>query len=164
MVAAWEEHTSAEFERKDVDATMSTMTASPFVTNVPVLTGGVGYEGVRNFYANQFLPCLPPDTKVDSVNQTVGDHSIVDEVVFKFTHTIEMPWILPGIAPTGKHVEVAIVAIALFEDGKIAGERIYWDQASVLVQLGLLDASAAPVTGIGSVQRVLDPASVPSKA
>jgi carboxymethylenebutenolidase len=62
-------------------------------------------------------------------------------MLVKFTHTIQMDWMLPGIAPTGKRIEVAVVAIVRFQDGKVAHEHIYWDQATVLVQLGLLDPS-----------------------
>ena len=162
MVATWDAHMAAEFEAKDVDATMATMTAAPFVNHVPTMTGGVGYDNVRAFYAAHFLPGHPPDVEVTPVNRTVGENSIVDEVIYKFTHTIEMPWMLPGIAPTGRHAEVAIAAVALFEDGKIAGERIYWDQASVLAQLGLLNKLALPITGAEAAAKVVDPTREPS--
>ncbi len=76
--------------------------------------------------------------------------------------TIEMPWMLPGVVPTGKHVEVALVVVVDFEGEKISGERIYWDQASVLAQVGLLDAQRLPVTGIEASRKVVDPAREPS--
>jgi carboxymethylenebutenolidase len=78
-------------------------------------------------------------------------------MVFKFTHTIPMDWILPGIPPTGKRVEVPLVAIIRFRDRKLAHEHIYWDQASVLVQIGLLDPAKLPVVGVESAKKVLDP-------
>jgi carboxymethylenebutenolidase len=164
MVATWERHVAAEFAEKDVEATMPTMTAHPFVNHVPVMTGGVGFENVRSFYARYFLPGHPDDTLSRPVARTIGVDRIVEELVHSFTHDIEMPWILPGVPPTGKQVEVAIVAVVEFEGEKIAGERIYWDQASVLAQVGLLDTSNLPVTGAEAARKVLDPASEPANA
>jgi carboxymethylenebutenolidase len=162
MVELWEQHMAAEFAMKDVDATMATMTSRPFVNHVPVMTGGVGYEEVRDFYARFFLTGHPPDTAVVLVARTVGQNRVVDEMSFSFTHTLEMPWMLPGIKPTHKRVEVPVVAVVLFEDGKIAGERIYWDQASVLAQIGFIDSNKLPVTDAGSSRKVLDPVREPS--
>jgi carboxymethylenebutenolidase len=88
----------------------------------------------------------------------VGEDRVVDELIHRFTHTIEMPWILPGVPPTGKRVEIAVIVVVQFKDGKIAGERIYWDHASVLAQIGLIDASQLPVTGVEASRKVLDPA------
>jgi carboxymethylenebutenolidase len=164
MVAAWERHVTAEFAEKDVGATMPTMTANPFVNHVPVMTGGVGFDNVRSFYSRYFLPGHPDDTVSLPVARTVGSNRIVEELIHSFTHDIEMPWILPGVSPTGKKVEVAIVAVVEFEGDKIAGERIYWDQASVLAQVGLLDATALPVSGAAATRKVMDPASEPSNA
>jgi carboxymethylenebutenolidase len=104
---------------------------------------------------------MPPDVKVTPVSRTIGDTQIVDEFIFSFTHTVEMDWMLPGIAPTGKRVEVPFVAIIGFKDGKVQHEHIYWDQASVLVQLGLIDASRLPVAGAETARKVVDP-SLPS--
>ncbi|WP_308368100.1 MULTISPECIES: ester cyclase [unclassified Microbulbifer] len=164
MVEMWERHTAAEFEQKNIDATMATMTSNPFVNNVPVMTGGVGSSEVRHFYSTYFIPDNPPDTESVPVARTVGDDRIVDELIHKFTHTIEMPWILPGVQPTGKRVEIAIIVVVQFEDGKIAGERIYWDQASVLEQVGLIDVEQLPVRGIETSRKVLDPSCEPSNS
>ena len=162
MVAIWEQHMAAEFKTKSVDATMATMTPDPFVNHVPVMTGGVGYDEVRRFYGSYFIPGQPPDTEVVPVARTVGKDRIVDELIHKFTHTIEMPWMLPGIPPTNRRVEVAVVVVVQFTDGRIASERIYWDQASVLCQLGLVDAEKLPVTGAESSRKVIDAAHEPS--
>jgi len=162
MVVLWERHMAAEFQEKSIGATMATMTSDPFVNHVPVMTGGVGSREVRQFYNSYFLPGHPPDTEVVPVARTVGDDRIVDEVIHKFTHTIEMPWILPGIAPTGKRVEVAFVVVVQFKGGKIAGERIYWDQASVLAQIGLIDANKLPAMGIEAARKVFNPHGEPS--
>jgi carboxymethylenebutenolidase len=106
---------------------------------------------------------MPPDTEMIPVSRTIGNNQLVDEMVFKFTHTIRMDWMLPGVAPTGRRVEVPLVAIVHFREGKLAHEHIYWDQASVLVQLGLLEAATLPVAGIESARKVMDP-SLPSNA
>jgi carboxymethylenebutenolidase len=157
MVEIWERHLAAEFEEKSINAAMATMTSHPFVNHVPVMTGGVGSDEVRHFYSTYFIPGHPPDTEVIPVARTVGDDRVVDELIHKFTHTIEMPWILPGVPPTGKRVEVAVIVVVQFKDGKVAGERIYWDQASVLAQVGLIDAEQLPVTGIEASRKVVDP-------
>ena len=164
MVDMWERHMVAEFEMKSIDATMATMTSRPYVNHVPVMTGGVGSDEVRNFYSTYFLPGHPPDTQTLPVARTVGEDRIVDELIHKFTHTMEMPWLLPGVSPTGKRVEIAVIVVVQFEDGKIAGERIYWDQASVLAQVGLIDADQLPVTGIEASRKVVDPAHAPSNS
>jgi carboxymethylenebutenolidase len=121
MVEVWERHMDAEFKTKDIDETMATMTPDPFVNHVPVMTGGVGYDEVRRFYGTCFIPCQPPDTNFVPVTRTVGKDRIVDELIHKFTYTIEMPWMLPGVRPTGRRVEIVVVVVVQFKDGKIAG-------------------------------------------
>jgi carboxymethylenebutenolidase len=164
LVATWEQHMAAEFESRSIEATMATMTADPCVNHVPVMTGGVGAREVREFYTRYFIGKHPPDVTIVPLTRTVGDTRIVDELIYGFTHTIEMPWMLPGIAPTGRRVEVALVVVVDFVDGKIGGERIYWDQATVLAQLGLLDVERLPATGREAAHKVRDPAQVPSNA
>ena len=162
MVAIWEEHMACEFETQSVENTMRTMVEGAHVNHVPVLTGGVGLAEVKNFYETHFIPQMPPDTDITLVSRTVGNDQIVDEVIFKFTHSIAMDWMLPGITPTNKQVEIPLVAIIGFRDGKVSHEHIYWDQASVLVQLGLLDAGSLPVAGRETAKKILDPTSEPS--
>jgi carboxymethylenebutenolidase len=157
----WEEHMKCEFATQSVDDTMATMIEGGHVNHVPTMTGGVGLEGIRDFYTRFFIPQMPPDTKTTPVSRTIGETQIVDEMIFEFTHTVPMDWMLPGLAPTGKRVEVALLAIIGFREGKVSHEHIYWDQASVLVQLGLLDASQLPVAGRESAAKVRD-ASLPS--
>src|SRR5213596_1063836 len=153
----WEEHVQYEFSTRNAEDTLATMVEDAYVNHVPVLTGGVGREELRAFYSKHFIPQMPADTELIPISRTVGNDQLVDEMVLKFTHTIRMDWMLPGIAPTGRRVEVPLVVIVHFRDGKLAHEHIYWDQASVLVQLGLLDASALPIAGIESARKVLDP-------
>jgi carboxymethylenebutenolidase len=152
----WEDHVRYEFSTRNTDDTLATMVDDAYVNHVPVLTGGSGRDELREFYSKRFIPQMPPDTEMTPVSRTIGEEQIVDEMIFKFTHTIPMDWMLPGISPTGKRVEIPLVAIVRFRDGKLAHEHIYWDQASVLVQIGLLDASKLPVAGVESARKVLD--------
>ena len=153
----WEDHVRYEFSTRNTEDTLATMVEDAYVNHVPVLTGGIGKRELSEFYSERFIPQMPPDTEMTPVSRTVGEDQLVDEMIFKFTHTIRMDWILPGIPPTGKHVEVPLVAIVRFRDGKLAHEHIYWDQASVLVQIGLLDPSKLPVAGVQAARKVLDP-------
>ena len=153
----WDEHVRNEFATKDARAALDTMVPDAYVNHVPVLTGGVGKEELREFYSKHFIPHMPVDTEIVPISRTIGSERVVDEMMFRFTHDIEMEWMLPGIAPTGKRVEVATVAVVTFRDGKLFNEHIYWDQASVLVQLGLLDPATLPVAGVESARKVMDP-------
>ena len=153
----WEEHVRDEFAIRDTEATLATMVPDAYVNHVPVMTGGVGREALREFYSRRFIPQMPPDTSMTPVSRTVGAERVVDEMVFEFTHTIEMDWMLPGVKPTGKHVRVPLIVVVHFRDGRLAHEHIYWDQASVLVQLGLIDGERLPVAGVESAEKVLDP-------
>ena len=153
----WEDHVRYEFSTRNTEDTLATMVEDAYVNHVPVLTGGVGRDELREFYSKRFIPQMPPDTEMTPVSRTIGENQIVDEMIFKFTHTIPMDWMLPGVPPSGKRVEIPLVAIVRFRDGKLAHEHIYWDQASVLVQIGLLDPAQLPVVGIESAKKVLNP-------
>lgn len=153
----WDEHVKYEFATRNTDHTLETMVVDSYVNHVPVMTGGVGHDELREFYSKRFIPQMPPDTAMTPVSRTIGVDRVVDEMVFQFTHTSKMDWMLPGVEPTGKHVKVALVVIVHFRDGKLAHEHIYWDQASVLAQLGLIDASKLPVAGVESAEKVLNP-------
>jgi carboxymethylenebutenolidase len=153
----WDDHVKYEFVTHDTESTLKTMVEDAYVNHVPVLTGGVGQNELREFYSQHFIPRMPPDTTIIPISRTIGADTLVDEMIFEFTHTVEMDWMLPGIAPTGKHVKVPLVVIVHFREGKLKHEHIYWDQASVLAQLGLLDATNLPVAGVESAEKVLDP-------
>jgi carboxymethylenebutenolidase len=157
----WEEHTSHEFATRDTEATLATMVDDAYVNHVPVLTGGFGKPALRDFYSREFIPAMPPDTTLTPVSRTVGENQLVEEMIFSFTHTQEMPWMLPGVAPTNRRVEIPLVAIVRFRDGKLAHEHIYWDQASVLKQIGLLTDDSLPIPlpihGAETARKVLDP-------
>src|SRR6202790_76105 len=157
MIALFERHVEAELAG-DLDTTMNTMTDDPHLTNVPTGVGGVGRAGVRAFYHDHLVgKFFPPDVTMTPVSRTVGDDQVVDELVISFTHTAPVDWMLPGVAATGKHVEMAVAVIVGFKGGKISHEHIYWDQASVLVQIGLLNPAGLPVSGAESARKVLNP-------
>lgn len=149
------------FAVKDTDAALATMVPDAYVNHIPVLTGGVGREELYEFYSKHLIPKMPADTEFVPISRTIGPDRLVDEMIISFTHSIEMDWMLPGIPPTGKRVECATVAIVTFRDGKLFNEHIYWDQASVLVQLGLLDPSNLPVVGVETARKLANP-SLPS--
>ncbi len=152
----FDQHVAFEFQHKDVDATMGTMVDDPTVIHVPVLTGGRGTEQLRDFYRDAFIPAWPDDVEVEQVSRTVGADRAVDELIIRFTHSREMPFWLPGIAPTGRRVEIPLVVVMGFRDGKVASEHIYWDQASLLAQIGLLDTANLPIAGRQQAQALVD--------
>src|SRR5262249_10408172 len=153
---AWDQHLALEFAVKDPDQALATMTANPSVNVVALMVGGRGRAEVREFYAHYFIPQIPADMETIPVSRTIGRDRVVDELVLRFTHSIRMDWLLPRIAPAGKRVEVPMVAIVQFEGDKVAHERLYWDQASMLVQIGLLDRTL-PVRGGEIAAQVLNP-------
>ena len=157
MIDAFQRHVGAELAG-DLDTTMATMSDEPHLNHVPTMAGGVGREGVRSFYRDHLVgKFFPPDVQMTSVSRTVGDTQIVEEIYISFTHTTVIDWLLPGVAPTGKPVEMAVAVVVGFNDGKITHEHIYWDQAGVLLQIGLIDPKSLPVTGAESARKVLDP-------
>ena len=139
IAIVFDKHVNCEFEDKDVDTTMKTMTKDPYGYHVPVLTGGTGYDEVYTFYSNNFVGKMPADTKFVRISRTIGKDQIVDELIISFTHDIEIPAMIPSIPPTGKYIELPLVVVMKFTGNKIAHEHIYWDQASLLKQIGLLD-------------------------
>jgi carboxymethylenebutenolidase len=151
-------HVKAEFVDKDVAATMATMTPEPHLTHVPTLTGGTGRAEVEDFYRNHFVGHWPADVEVKPLSRTVGEDRVVDELIVSFTHDQEMSAYLPGIAPTGRKVVLPHVVVMGFDrEGRVAYEHIYWDQASLLVQVGLLDPARVPASGAEQARRLLDP-------
>ena len=163
LSALWERHTYYEFGERDVPKTMATMVAEPYVNHVPTMTGGVGQEALARFYRDHFVNSNPKDTKLIPVSRTIGTDRVVDEVLFCFTHDVEIPWMLPGVKPTGRYVEVPLVAIVAFRGDKLYHEHIYWDQASVLAQIGLLDPAKLPIAGVETARKLIDE-TLPSNA
>jgi carboxymethylenebutenolidase len=156
LLEVWQQHNYSEWVMKDAKAALATMSDDPHVLMVPIAIGGRGRDGVYDYYHNYFLAQLPADIRPVPISQVVGTDTLVEEAVFHFTHDQVMDWLIPGVPPTGKHVEVGVVAIVKFEDGKIASEHLYWDHASVLAQVGVLDPDAVPVKGVESARALLD--------
>jgi carboxymethylenebutenolidase len=154
--AMFDAHTRAEFQDLDLDATMATMSSDPYVHHVPTITGGNGTDGVRAFYDRHFIGQWPDDTETRQISRTVGENQVVDELLVSFTHDRELEIMLPGIPPTGRRIEIPLVVVVGFEGGKVKHEHIYWDQASVLVQAGVLDPDRLPVTGSEQPEAFLD--------
>lgn len=157
----WEYHLACEFRDRDAEAAMQTMVPAPYVNHVPTLTGGVGYNMLKRFYSDHFVNQVPGDRRSIPISRTIGPDRIVDEKIFCFTHDSEIDWLLPGVPPTGKYVEIPLIGIVSFRGDKLVNEHIYWDQASVLVQIGLLDPTGLPVSGREQARKLLDP-SLPS--
>lgn len=156
LEALWEAHCRCEFETRDVDATMATMVGEPYVNHVPTMAGGVGHDEVKRLYKYHFIGANPPDFRLTPVSRTIGADRLVDEFVRHFTHTTEIDWMLPGVSPTGRQVSVSGVAIVQFAGAKLVHEHIYWDQASVLVQIGMLKSAGLPVAGVEAARKVAD--------
>jgi carboxymethylenebutenolidase len=155
--AVFDAHVKAEFIDKDVAATMATMVAEPYLTHVPTLTGGTGRLEVESFYRDHFVGHWPDDVEVKPLSRTVGHNRVVDELIVSFTHDREMRVFLPGVPPTGRKVVLPHVVVMGFDEaGRVAYEHIYWDQASLLVQVGLLDPALLPVSGAEQAKRLLD--------
>ena len=154
LEALWEAHCRCEFETKDADAALATMVAEPYVNHIPTMTGGAGGDQLKRFYKYHFIGVNPPDFRLTPISRVIGPDCLVDEFIVQFTHTTEIDWLLPGVPPTGRTVEVPTVAIVKFRGDKIVHEHIYWDQASVLVQIGLIDPAGLPVVGVESAQKV----------
>jgi carboxymethylenebutenolidase len=160
--AVFDEHVASEFETKDIDATMATMVPEPYVWHVPTLMGASGGEAVREFYVEHFIGQTPDNSVMHPIARTVSENRVIDEFVLEFTHDAEVPFMLPGVPPTGRKVRVPLVVVMGFEGDKITHEHIYWDQATVLIQLGLLDPAGLPMAGGEEADRLLELASSPS--
>jgi len=154
MLATWQQHTYAEFVLKDADAALATMAENPYVFMISSGTARVGRAAVQEFYADRFLPQIPPDLEIISLSQTFGYDRLVEEMVMRFTHSIEMDWLLPGLRPTRRPAEFVLAGVIQFEGGKVAHEHLYWDHATLLSQMGVLDHPLA-TAGVDSAQQLL---------
>ena len=159
LIEAWERHLRHEFADRDAVATVGTMSDENYVNHVPVMTGGRGRDEMLEFYGRHFIPKMPADARITLVCRTVGQGRVVDEIIFSFTHDVEMDWMLPGLPPTGRRVEVPTVVVVQTDGDWIVCERIYWGPG---VGLGLsserLAPSGLPVAGgAETARKVLDP-------
>src|SRR5260370_5582383 len=120
LSALWDLHTAHEFSTRDTEATLDTMVEDAYVNHVPVMTGGRGKEELRRFYSTDFIPTMPPDTALTPISRTIGADQLVDEIIFSFTHTEEMPWMLPCVPPTNRRVTLRLVVVSQCPDAKLA--------------------------------------------
>ena len=160
----WEEHVAQEYAFLDAAATVDTMVEDAYVNHVPNLTGGCGRKDLFNFYRHHFTNCHPGQFRIEPISRTVGADRIVDEAIFCFTHDREIDYLLPGVAPTGKYVELPFVAVVEFRGSKLCHEHLYYDNATLLKQLGLVEFGDLPVSGREQAQKVRDESSVSSNA
>jgi carboxymethylenebutenolidase len=133
----WDEHVDALINRGDVDAAMSAMTAEPSVRHLPTMTGADGRAALDRFYRDALLTHLPGELQWARRARIVDRFRLVDELTVSFVHDCELPWLIPGIEPTGRPASVAAVAIVEFQRGAIAAQRTLWDCASLASQLGV---------------------------
>ena len=160
MINVLEQHVEAEMNG-DLELTMATMTENPHLLNVPNMMGGDDFDGVKTFYKDHLVgKFFPPDVEFNRISLTIGKDQIVEELVISFTHTKKVYWCLPNIEPTNKKVKMAVVVIAGIDNKKLTHEHIYWDQASVLVQVGLIDPINLPVVGDQSANKLLKIANI----
>lgn len=138
LEAVWEEHTRYEFAERAVEKTMGTMVQEPYVNHVPTITGGIGRERLTHFYRNHFVHSNPPDTNLELVSRTVGIDRVIDEFVFSCTHDRVIDWLIPGVPPTGKKLEVPFTCVINIRGDRLFHEHISWDQATLLRQIALL--------------------------
>ncbi|MFT7572506.1 MAG: carboxymethylenebutenolidase [Paracoccaceae bacterium] len=154
--ALFAEHIRHEFETRDVDATMATMIDDPYVNHVATLAGGVGHDMLKRFYTYHFVDQNSRERTSTTVSMTPGPDRVVLELVVRFRHDAVLDRYFPGIAPTGKMVELATLLIVKFRGDKVCHEHIYWDQGSALKQIGVLDTGDLPVAGPEAARKVLD--------
>ncbi|TKX25792.1 hypothetical protein C1H76_1938 [Elsinoe australis] len=138
LEAIWDEHTLYEFETRSVEHTMATMVQEPYVNHIPTLTGGIGRDDLSAFYRNHFIFNNPEGTELELISRTVGIDRVVDEFLFKLTHDKMVDWLLPGLPPTHRKLEIPFTAVVNIRGDRLYHEHIAWDQATVLAQLGLL--------------------------
>lgn len=159
---------------KDTTAIINSMVETPHVNYIPTGTGGIGRRALFHFYKDFFIPGSPPSLQIKLISRTSGVDRVVDEMVISFKHTQEIPWMLPGVPATDRLVQIPVVSIVAFRGGKLVHEHVYWDQASVLVQIGAIDpkyvptalsskgCKKLPLMGAEEARKVLDVRSVPS--
>jgi carboxymethylenebutenolidase len=132
----WDAHNAA-LRQGDVPGALACLAARSSIVHLPVGTGAADRADAGRFYAEDVVPHLPTDLRVSRFSRTVDRFRLVDESAVSFTHDRELPWLLPGIAPTGRVAEVLVIAVVEFRRTEIAAQRILWDHATLAAQLGL---------------------------
>jgi carboxymethylenebutenolidase len=149
---------AAIYSSPDLEAAMALTTTGCTLTNLPAGTGGTG-DGLRRHLAEDVLPHLPTDLSFRRVSRTGDRWRVAQEDLVGFTHDRELPWLLPGLAPTGRPVEVLAISVVTIERFQIASHRTLWDQATLLAQLGLGHDQLGSVASTRQPPRGVGPAS-----
>ena len=155
MIELWERHANYEFEAKDADAAVSTMVSDACVMHLPTMSGATGRDALRDYYRDVFIPGIPDGTVNEPLARFVGNDFLVDQAIMQLTHDREIPYLLPDLAPTGIFLEVPFAVFVTFRDGLMSSERLYWDQAQVLAQLGLFRDKTLPIANPSAVTAFL---------
>jgi carboxymethylenebutenolidase len=133
----WDAHNAALLQLRDSAAALTHLAARSSVRHIPALTGAADRADVARFYAEDVVPHLPADLVITRISRTVDRFRLVDEATVSFTHHCELPWLLPGTAPTHRRAEVLAITVVGFDHGRIADQRILWDHATLTAQLDL---------------------------
>lgn len=136
LIRLWEQHVKGEFIDKDEDLSLATMTEDASVLHIPSQSGATGKAALKLYYRDMFIPSIPDQWQHTTTKRVVTGNTLVEEATVRLVHTRQMDWFLPGLPPTRKPIEVQLVIVVEFQHGKMSAERIYWDQAAVLRQIG----------------------------
>lgn len=129
----------------DLDAAFALLTEDAAVVHLPAGTGASG-PALRRHLAEDVLPHLPADLAFKRLSRTTDKVRVVDETVVGFTHDRELPWLLPGVAPTGRRAEVLAISVTTFRHSRLnahrtesllSARRTLWDHQGLVDQLGL---------------------------
>jgi carboxymethylenebutenolidase len=134
----WDEHITASLGRRDLAGSLANLVAEPSVLHIPAMTGAAGRAALERFYLEDLFDHLPADLTRTRISRTVDRFRLVDEATVSFTHDRELPWLLPGVAPSHQRAEVLTIAVVGFERGRISSQRVLWDHATLSAQLGLV--------------------------
>jgi steroid delta-isomerase-like uncharacterized protein len=128
-----EEHIALENEH-DLDGIMRTFGDAARYDDEPWDAHYVGRQEVRAFYA-QLLHAMP-DLHIDVRQRHVAEAAVIVEVIIRGQHL--GAW--RGLPATGRGIDFPLCGIYTFdEENRLAGERIYYDRATALRQLGVFD-------------------------
>jgi steroid delta-isomerase-like uncharacterized protein len=129
-----EEHVQEE-NRHALDTLMDTFGAdASFDVNADHIAGR---DAVRQFYAEVFQGF--PDFTIDVRHTHASNDAVILETVVRGTHAGPFR----GIPATGRQIEFPLCAVFPFDDDeKLAGERVYYDVALMLTQMGVLSPPA----------------------
>jgi carboxymethylenebutenolidase len=126
----------------DLEAAMALVADDVVLTSLPAGTAARGAGALRRHLADDVLPHRPADLAVRRVSRTGDRWRVVDEQVVTFTHDRELPWLLPGVAPTGRGAEVLAISVVAVRRQRITEHRTLWDHHGLLDRLGLLPVTA----------------------